>query len=431
MAPKKKEKCIRAGCTTGRHKDTDICKKHYSEENKGKIKTNVDGVLVKFCTKCADFFDESGFRTMDGKVSTRCGRCLTTMRRAEAKRPERDRKEQYKLYDAQPERKEMKKNWRKDNHEKCAKYTLDYRARRIEEDEEEYLRKQAEYKKKWRAKNPEKMQERYRKDKLDPRKYLYTYKYSAETKGIKWELTDKQAYNMFKKSCYYCNGKSVEKLTGIDRLMSNKEYTAENTVPCCKLCNYMKNTLNPHNFVRMAIHIATFNKLFKGELYPEVFTSSTARDYEDYKERALSKEWEFDLTEDEYDEITNKSCYLCGKIQINGYCNGIDRIDSNKGYVDGNMKASCKPCNIMKREFEYIDFLCKVDDISKNWYSRIDELDNNYKKLGQCRQTVRQKSNRNRTDELANKNKESRQKLLNPEYRKNHAKNLATQKLIY
>lgn len=429
MAPKKKEKCTKDNCVNGQHKQYDICKKHYCEKNKNKTKTNDGGVLVKFCTKCADFFDESGFRTKDDKVSARCGRCLATMRRAETKRPERDRKEQYKIYDARPERKAKKKKWNEENHDKVAEGWMKYRAKKIEENEEEYLAKNAKNQQKWRAKNPENVKEQYKKAKLNHERHLYNYKYSAETKGIIWQLTDKQAYNMFKKSCYYCNEKSDEKLTGIDRLMSDKEYTKENTVPCCKMCNYAKNTLNPSNFVKMAIHIATFNKIFKGKLYPEVFSSSTAQDYGRYKKRALAKEWDFELSEDDYNKITNEACYLCGKIQTDGYRNGIDRIDSNKGYIDENMKASCKPCNLMKREFEYNDFLEKLIKISNTWSKKIDELDNNYKKLGQCHQTVRQKPTRNRTVELQTKNKETRQKLCDPVHRKTHAKKLATKKI--
>lgn len=32
------------------------------------------------------------------------------------------------------------------------------------------------------------------------------------------------------------------------------------------------------------------------------------------------------------------------------YCNGIDRIDSAKGYVDGNMQPMCQQCNIAKSD---------------------------------------------------------------------------------
>ena len=62
--------------------------------------------------------------------------CLATTRRAEAKRGNRDRKEQYKEYEKRPERKADRVKYRKDNPEQHAKYYMDCRARKIEEDED-------------------------------------------------------------------------------------------------------------------------------------------------------------------------------------------------------------------------------------------------------------------------------------------------------
>jgi len=44
-------------------------------------------------------------------------------------------------------------------------------------------------------------------------------------------------------------------------------------------------------------------------------------------------------------------------------CNGIDRIDSNKGYVNNNVRACCKYCNTAKNTMssdDYIQFIGRV-----------------------------------------------------------------------
>ena len=47
------------------------------------------------------------------------------------------------------------------------------------------------------------------------------------------------------------------------------------------------------------------------------------------------------------------------------YCNGIDRIDSSKGYVKGNVVTSCKYCNTAKNTMTQQEF--------KEWIVRVYE----------------------------------------------------------
>lgn len=68
-----------------------------------------------------------------------------------------------------------------------------------------------------------------------------------------WLLSNEQTIFLIQQNCYYCgegpsnNYRLLEssyrgefKYNGIDRLDSNKEYTIENCVPCCIICNRMK-----------------------------------------------------------------------------------------------------------------------------------------------------------------------------------------------
>lgn len=40
-----------------------------------------------------------------------------------------------------------------------------------------------------------------------------------------------------------------KKLNGIDRVDSSKNYTLENSIPCCKMCNWMKNSFSQKDFI--------------------------------------------------------------------------------------------------------------------------------------------------------------------------------------
>ena len=43
--------------------------------------------------------------------------------------------------------------------------------------------------------------------------------------------------------------------------------------------------------------------------------------------------------------------------------NGLDRIDSNLGYVSGNVVTCCTECNRMKLSMPYNYFINKIKDI--------------------------------------------------------------------
>lgn len=41
-----------------------------------------------------------------------------------------------------------------------------------------------------------------------------------------------------------------EKINGIDRIDSNKDYSKNNCVPCCQMCNIMKNKFSKEDFIK-------------------------------------------------------------------------------------------------------------------------------------------------------------------------------------
>jgi hypothetical protein len=91
-----------------------------------------------------------------------------------------------------------------------------------------------------------------------------------------------------------------------------------------------------------------------------------------YKNRALKKNLPFELTEEEFRELILKNCVYCGKEPSNlvkhekdfMIYNGIDRVDSSKGYTVSNSVSCCGVCNLMKRSMSCEDFLNHVRRIN-------------------------------------------------------------------
>lgn len=69
----------------------------------------------------------------------------------------------------------------------------------------------------------------------------YTHNSNRKGKTVKSFLSKEEAEKMLTSKCFYC-GK--ENAMGIDRIDSSKDYTLDNCVPCCGMCNIMKNKFN-------------------------------------------------------------------------------------------------------------------------------------------------------------------------------------------
>ena len=91
------------------------------------------------------------------------------------------------------------------------------------------------------------------------------YKRHAERRGLKWLLSREFVEKIIKENCFYCGSKpsNIKKTknsirdglfySGIDRINSNKDYTDDNVVPCCRMCNYAKSSISIDDFKKWAI----------------------------------------------------------------------------------------------------------------------------------------------------------------------------------
>ncbi len=100
--------------------------------------------------------------------------------------------------------------------------------------------------------------------------------------------------------------------------------------------------------------------------------------YYAYKRRALKiLEISFEINFEDFMSMCGQNCTYCtaepsnviknskDKSDVFVY-NGIDRIDSSKGYVSGNMVPCCEICNKAKRDLTTDDFFKWIENVSKN-----------------------------------------------------------------
>lgn len=68
------------------------------------------------------------------------------------------------------------------------------------------------------------------------------------------------------------------------------------------------------------------------------------------------------FTIEQFESITKQPCYYCGIIQDKGF-NGVDRMDSTKGYEIDNCASCCTECNMIKGAVDNITFIQRVEHI--------------------------------------------------------------------
>jgi hypothetical protein len=100
-----------------------------------------------------------------------------------------------------------------------------------------------------------------------------------------------------------------------------------------------------------------------------------------YKINAKKRGYVFEISNERFFELLNGNCYYCDAKprlanymskatqkhpEYDFYINGVDRLDNNKGYVEGNVVSCCTACNLMKKELHYKHFINKIFSIYKN-----------------------------------------------------------------
>lgn len=85
---------------------------------------------------------------------------------------------------------------------------------------------------------------------------IRAYKSGAERRRIEWDLTDDQAKTLLYMPCIYCGYHREGFVNGIDRIVNQYGYTADNSVTACSGCNMLKGDLDVFEFVERCKQVA-------------------------------------------------------------------------------------------------------------------------------------------------------------------------------
>jgi hypothetical protein len=100
--------------------------------------------------------------------------------------------------------------------------------------------------------------------------------------------------------------------------------------------------------------------------------------FRSYENHANDRNLAFDLSIEEFKNITQQNCFYCGvapfttrKYKNNHFTyNGIDRVDNSLGYSLENAVPCCKICNSAKSDRSYDDFISWVERIHEHIVSK-------------------------------------------------------------
>ena len=117
------------------------------------------------------------------------------------------------------------------------------------------------------------------------------------------------------------------------------------------------------------------------------FEAAKRNFYSAYKGNASSRNLEFSLSRDDFDNIISKKCTYCGmspqdqsylskstKKYDKFYASGIDRLDNSLGYTLDNCVPCCTKCNMMKKTMSYTEFREHVFDIYYHLQEGVDNI---------------------------------------------------------
>lgn len=91
------------------------------------------------------------------------------------------------------------------------------------------------------------------------------------------------------------------------------------------------------------------------------YDSNLPAKYKSYLMRANKKQFEFELTVDEFNIFTSQPCVYCGSLSKIG----IDRVNNNQGYTKDNIQPCCTMCNMMKYTYSKEEFINHIKRIAK------------------------------------------------------------------
>lgn len=166
----------------------------------------------------------------------------------------------------------------------------------------------------------------------------------------------------------YCLIPNVKfnKLTVLDREETKKENDKRIYVKCRCDCGNIKLILKTNLF---RLETKSCGCLNEKQLLPLILLESFKTKYYSYVVEAKKRNKQFSLSKEEFLKLTQQNCFYCGCKPKNisksrsknddFIYNGVDRVNSNRGYELNNCLPCCSDCNYMKHTKSIPDFLQK------------------------------------------------------------------------
>jgi hypothetical protein len=83
-------------------------------------------------------------------------------------------------------------------------------------------------------------------------------KSKAKLRGLSFNLSLDEFLSFCNSYCFYCGIKLLS--ISLDRVDNSKGYQMDNVVPCCKMCNIMKQFYTQENFINQCVAISNIHK---------------------------------------------------------------------------------------------------------------------------------------------------------------------------
>lgn len=134
----------------------------------------------------------------------------------------------------------------------------------------------------------------------------------------------------------------------------------------------LKNSLYQKYLIKLKPDISHFCLLSKSSVKNKQSDIDIESYYNYFKSKAVKRNKEFNLSLSEFKTIVTLPCNYCGRflpIKRDKRCkyankvSGIDRLDSNKGYIKNNVVPCCTRCNQSKNDMTLEEFYKHIESI--------------------------------------------------------------------
>jgi hypothetical protein len=155
---------------------------------------------------------------------------------------------------------------------------------------------------------------------------------------------------------------------------------------CVKTGKYMRSGKSLScGCIKREQSVELVKKLHEDNILPEGVASCNLL-YAVYRWQAKKRGYCFELSRDEFREITSQDCTYCGiepkQVFQGSSCktpytyNGIDRQDNKVGYTRENAVPCCKPCNLSKGKQTVAEFMKRCRAIAEKNSKTLAEMTN-------------------------------------------------------